>query len=214
MHIGKDEKQQIAQILSFFLSGEKLAHRCAKRQARMCDDIDMRRFFITQSRQEKFHAAVFQSAIMWLAPKGIRCPAQKQMKNYEKILIDATRSDDLSSSIIGLQVILEGMGEVALSHFNNGICQRGLGYEKIRNAILIQEDRHHEFGLHYIETNKIALQQYNQENIYLSLIEDIFTSLEPLFEFFSEDSNDYLSEFHHNLPVWMQNNAIGYHPNP
>ena len=213
MHIGQSEKQHIARIISFFLSGEKVAHRCAARQAQICDDKNIKRFLRTQARQEKFHATVFQSEILWLAPKGVRCPAQKQMQQYEKILMASIDNNDLTSSIIGLQIILEGMGDIALSHFNDGIDQRGIAYKKIRNTILAQEDAHHLFGLRFIESNRVDSTQKSHAENYLPLINDMFKSLETYFEFFDEDSRSYLTEFNQNLPVWMQNNALNYYPN-
>lgn len=212
MNIGKDEKHQIAQVFSFLLSGEKVAHHCALKQAEICSDTNMKRFFIKQSRQEKFHATIFQSAIMWLTPKGVRCPAQKPMENYHNILRSATDNNDLLSSVIGLQVILEGMGDVVLSRFNHGINQRDIGYKKIRQAIIEQEDLHHEFGLRYIETHDTTSIPETHTEHYLSLISDMFISFETLLEFFDEDGGNYLTEFNNNLPDQIRAYAVNHHP--
>lgn len=213
MNIGSNENKQIARFLNFLLSGEKVAHRCSARQARLCDDGAMKRFFISQSRQERFHAITFQSAILWLAPKGVSRPAQKQMQQYESLLINATDNNDLFNSIVGLQVILEGMGDVALSHVNTGIKQRGIGYQKIRRAILAQEDSHHEFGVNYLKSNSTPTSNSSHVNNYLSLINEMLDSLQCLFDYFDEDIDQYKSEFDYILPKWVHENALGHYPN-
>ena len=213
MNIGSEEKTHIARYLSFLLSGEKVAHHCAARQAKLCGNDQAKCFLIKQSRQERFHAATFQSAFLWLTPRGVTNPAKKQMQQYESLLKNATENNDLFSSVVGLQVILEGMGNVALSHFDHGIEQRGIGYQKIRKAILAQEDSHHEFGLHYLKENTLSAAAANHAGSYLSLINDMFTSLQGLFEFFDEDTCHYFAEFNHNLPEQLQEYALGYHPN-
>ncbi len=213
MQIAHDEKHRIAQIISFFLSGEKIAHRCAARQAKLSNDPLTRRFLLTQSRQEKFHASVFQSAIMWLRPKGVHCPAQKQMQQYEDLLNSSIDNNDLLASTLGMQVIFEAMGDVALSHFNHGINKRNIGYSKIRQTILAQEDAHLEFGLNYTEANKTAAINSKYTEDYLTLINDIFISLDSYFEIFDEDSHLYHSEFQRNLPSWMQHETLNNYPN-
>lgn len=211
MNIGAEEKKHIARFLSFLLSGEKIAHRCSAEQARICEDGPTKRFLRTQSRQEKFHAATFQSAILCLTPKGVSNPAKSQLQQYESLLNEATKKHDLYTSIVGLQVVLEGMGEIALSHFDRGIRNRGNGYQKIRSAILSQEDSHHIFGLDFLKTSASSANTTTRTGDYLFLIEDMLTSLHGLFDFFDEDSSNYLSQFHHSLPDQILNHALYRH---
>jgi hypothetical protein len=214
MHIGSDEKHHLAQLLSFLLSGEHIAHRCAAEQAKLCDDKTMNHFLRKQSRQEKFHAGVFSSAIMWLTPKGSTNPARKQMQNYEQLLIRDLHSKNLLASIYGLQVILEGMADVALSRLNHGFEQRGDNYQKIRQTILMQEEAHHEFGMQFTTINGNRQDAISMSEPYLSTMHDIFIPLQPLFELFDEDSNDYLLEFYQKLPGCLVTDAVDYHPRP
>ncbi len=213
MNIGSDEKKQIARLLSFLLSGEKVAHSCAAKQATLCDNEKMKRFFIKQSRQEKFHAFTFQSAILWLSPKGVDNPAQKQMQQYESILTNAINNNNLFDSIIGLQVILEAMGSIAFSRFDMGFKHRGNGYKKIRHVILAQEDLHYDFGLNYLKTCTLPTKNFNHTSHYLSVINDTLLSMQGLFEFFDEDSGEYISEFNKILPPWIHENALYHHSN-
>lgn len=210
MNIGTDEKKHIARYLKFLLCCEKIAHDCAAKQAKLCEDKQMKRFLIKQSRQERFHAATFQSGILFLAPKGVCAPAKKHTQLYGGLLDEAIANNDLSSSIIGLQVILEGIGEVALSHLDFGMQQRDVGLQKIRRAILAQEDSHHDFGLNYLNTNKPLTTSVHTES-YLTVVSDMISSLQGLFDIFDEDSTQYMTEFRHNLPDQIYKDALSHH---
>ena len=210
MNIGADEKKHIARYLKFLLCCEKIAHRCSARQAKLCEDRQMKRFLLKQSRQEKFHAITFQSGILFLAPKGVNAPAQKQTRTYDALLDEAIKNQDLLSSVIGLQVILEGMGEIALARLDSGMKQRDAGLQKLRRAILAQEDAHHDFGLQYLNKNLLSIMSIQPE-VYLAVISDMLTSMQNLFEFFDEDSDQYIADFRHNLPDQIYKNAISNH---
>ena len=175
----------------------------------------MRRFFKSQQRQEKFHALTFQSAILWLAPKGVSCPARTQIQQYESLLSNATDNKDLPGSIFGLQAILEGMGDIILEQLNHGIDQRNIGYQKIRNAIIAQEDRHHSVGVTYLEnrfeSKTLSTQHRHLINDYLSVIDDIFLSLQGLLHYFDGDATEYIKSFNQNIPYWIHLDALDYH---
>ncbi len=171
----------------------------------------MKRFLLKQSRQEKFHAITFQSGILFLAPKGVNAPAQKHTRIYDALLDEAIKNHDLLSSVIGLQVILEGMGEIALARLDSGMKQRDAGLHKLRRAILAQEDTHHDFGLQYLNKNLLSTMSIQPE-VYLAVISDMLTSMQNLFEFFDEDSDQYIADFRLKLPDQIYKNAISNHP--
>jgi len=58
-----DQSRQIARLFSFLMLGERLAHDCAAQQEAITSDASARRFLSAQTRQEGFHAQVFQKAI-------------------------------------------------------------------------------------------------------------------------------------------------------
>lgn len=207
MNIGTDEKKHIARYLKFLLYCEKMALRCSAKQAKLCDDMQMNRFLMRQSRQEKFHAMTFRSGILFLAPKGVDTPAKKHTATYSALLDEAITKHDLLSSVIGLHVILEGMGEVALSRLDFGIKQRDIGLQKLRCAILAQEDAHHKFGLEFLKKNRSSIISVQPE-AYLSVINDMLSSLQNLFEFFDEDSDRYAADFRHSMPDQIYNHAL------
>jgi len=209
MNIGADEKKYIARYLKFLLCCERIAQSCSARQAKLCDDRQMKRFLIRQSRQEKFHAMTFHSGILFLAPKGVNTPAKKHTELYGALLDDAISNKDLLSSVIGLQVVLEGMGEIALSRLDFGMKTRDVGLHKLRRAILAQEDAHHDFGLDYLKKSGSAITSIQPET-YLSVINDMLISMQNLFEFFDEDSDQYIADFRKNLPDQLYNHALSH----
>jgi hypothetical protein len=216
MNIGSEEKIQIARLFHFLLSGEQIAHRCARMQAKLCHEKQLTTFFKRQARQEKFHAFTFQSAISWLAPKGVRCPASAHMQQYDNLLHEAHTKNDLLASVLGLQVILEGMGDIVLAQLNADIEQRDIGYRRIRRAIIKQEDTHHATGLAYLENNlqgdTISDHQRQLIDDYLSIIGNVFSTLYGLLEYFDCDADDYIEHFNRNIPYWIHRDALGHHP--
>lgn len=209
MNIGADEKKHIARYLKFLLCCEQMAQRCSARQAKLIDDKQMKRFLIRQSRQEKFHAMTFQSGILFLAPKGVNTPAKKHTELYGALLDEANTKHDLLSSVIGLQVVLEGMGEIALSRLEFGMKQREVGLQKLRRAILAQEDAHHEFGLDYLRQSRSSIISIQPET-YLAVIDDMLISMQNLFEFFDEDCDQYIADFRNNLPDQIYSHALSH----
>lgn len=210
MLIRQGERYYLSQFLSFLLSGEVVAHRCAAKQASLCDDSHTRKFLRRQSHQEKFHAMVFSSAILWLTPKGSSNPARVQMQRYEDLLCQSLDDHDLPSSIIGLQIILEGMADIALSRLNHAFEKRGDSFRKIRRAILQQEESHHDFGLRYTSALDPESPAFIKSEAYISQVHDMLVALQPLFDIFEEDDQSYLDEFTRKLPDVILTHAI-YH---
>ncbi len=207
MKIGAGEKIQIARFLSFLLRGEQLAQACAADQAQLTQNRMMQRFLAGQSRQEAIHAHAFKAGILWLAPKGVNCPALAEINQYESMLTDALKNRNLPETLLGMQVLLEGMGSVVLNHFNQSIEARGIRFTRMRRAFLMQEASHHAFGIARLE-GVINKPEYSTSQLsaraseYIGLIHDMLNKLDGLFEYFNEDSEEYIEEFHQELPQW------------
>ncbi len=71
MLIDPHERVTLAHLLRFLELSERLAHDCALAQAALAPEPGMRRFLLTQARQEAFHAAAFQSVTSWLVPRHL-----------------------------------------------------------------------------------------------------------------------------------------------
>lgn len=209
MFLHPDETTKAARLFGFLLLGEQLAGDMAARQAARAPAPKLGRFLQTQARQEAFHAVVFQGVIHWLAPRGLRMsPRHLSMERYRGLMESALARDDLTESLLALQVLLEAMGDVVLEAIDAGIERRGLGFRRLRRVLRQQEQTHHAFGVYQMEslvsadaTQRARLQ--GQAQNYLEVIDTMFVELEELFLDFDENPSDYRHAFQRRLPVWL-----------
>jgi hypothetical protein len=204
------EHRQIARLFDFLLQGEQLAFDCASAQMHLFEDRASRNFLHNQARQEKFHYRVFKSGIGILAPKGISgTPGTREMQSYRRLLEAALKRGDRAETLLGMQVLLEGLGDVTLQHIGAGFERRRLQFpcRRVRHLVAGQEDAHHSFGLRRLRTlmqeepAAEAIARRSQD--YLELIEKLLGSVAVLFEYFDEDPELYKKEFQQSLPVWL-----------
>ncbi len=207
--IAPDQRCEIARLFSFLMQGERLARDCALRQASIAPDRAARHTLLAQVRQEGFHARVFQSAIGWLAPKGVSAPPGLEvMERYCRLITKALDRGEVAESLLAQQVILEGLGHVVLSCIDRGMSRRALGFSHLRRILLYQEKAHHGFGVRelqrLLDQRAIAPEGFRQRaQDYLTLTDSMLALLSDFFEFFDEDPADYARELRHHLPGWI-----------
>lgn len=209
------EDRQIARLFDFLLQGEQLAFDCASRQLSLFHDKATRNFLHTQARQEKFHCRVFKSGIGILAPKGVSAsPGRQAMQAYRGLLEEALRRGDRAETLLGMQVFLEGLGDVTLRHVGAGFEHRQLEFlcRRVRHLVSNQEHAHHTFGVRRLQLllrdEDLSARLGERSQDYLELLEQLLASVTDLFEFFDEDPERYLREFRQDLPDWLGAPAI------
>ena len=209
MRIRPDERHHLARYLHVLMLGEHVAARCAKAQARMVTAPRVRRFFNAQARQEKMHAAIFQHAVQWLAPKGI--PSQDAvalMYRYDALIDEAIQRQDLAETVLATQVMLESLGEVCLDRLDAGVANRGFGLRRLRQIVLNQERAHHDFGRRQLDSY-IALDDTIRGRLqtraadYGMLIDQIIMAFQGAFECFDEEMAAFQYEVRQGFPAWM-----------
>jgi hypothetical protein len=208
--IKKGEPDQAARLFSFLMLGEQVAQHCALEQSKYTTHKGSRKFLLSQSSQENYHRILFDKAVLTLTPKGAKPnPANKPMLKYQNLLNDAIATGQYAETLLGQQVILEGLGEVVLENIDKGMSNRMFGFKKIRRIILKQEQAHHDFGLRKLndwvgtdETRINALSAKTSD--YLDLIHEILNNFHDVFEYFGYDSNVYYSEVKRKLPDWIK----------
>ena len=210
MTIIPGEKIQIARLFHFFLQAEQLAHDCARRQAELFPDAVSRKFFTAQARQEKFHYKVFQHGIGIMTPRGFgRSLINRPLQTYRRQVEASLARGDFVDSLLALQVILEGLGDVALERISDGVGKRGFGFNRIRKIILGQEDAHHAFGIKRLQQfnhdQPVRMTEHRQRFAELyQQIQRVTVSVEPLFEYFDENPRDYHTAFEAGLPDFLR----------
>lgn len=209
MLIKSGEREPIARLLSFLEHGERLAHACAKAQAALVDDPRLRRFLLTQARQESMHAWVFQGAIAWLAPRHLGGdPFLPGLEQYRVLLNDALARHDLAETLLAEQIILEGLGEAILSRIEAGLVKREAPFGRLRRVLLHQEEAHHEFGCRQLERLiQAGLTSHDQLRArvpeYLGLTADMVTTLAEVFASINEDADAWAKDVPKFLPAWL-----------
>lgn len=209
MLVGPDERVPIARLLTFLEHGEWMAHDCAKAQAALSNESRVRRFLLTQAKQEAMHARVFQGAIAWLAPKHLRdAPVLPALEEYRRILNEALACRDLIETFLAEQVVLEGLGEAILTRIEHGLAQRSAPFGPLRRILLKQEEAHHGFGRRQIEqaiergeTDVKDLRRRVQR--YCTLTDAMVLTLCDLFDSIDEDADAWAADVRTFLPVWL-----------
>lgn len=214
MFIKEDDAFHIAHLFQFLIQGEELALACSKRQSEITVNPVERQFFLKQCRQEKFHSAAFKFGSSFVRPKGIKNPiGQRIMSDYRQLIFEALVRGDIAESVLGMQVILEGLGDVTIENMRTGIATKRAAYERIRQLILSQEDEHHDFGLNYFshegtEQPEITSQLTSRAQDYLGLTEALLLETQSLFEYFEADVNQYRHRFFNTLPDWVTSGGV------
>ncbi|MCZ6800450.1 MAG: hypothetical protein O7F12_08190 [Nitrospirae bacterium] len=210
MLIKPEERAPLAHLLSFLELGEHLAHDCALQQAALSSNEGMCHFFMSQARQESFHARTFRMATRWLGAKHMGAsPYTHTLHQFRTQLDQACHRKEFLTTVLAEQVILEGLGEVMLKKLEHGLMKRQASFQKLRQLLLYQEEAHHGFGLRVLERAIIhqdisvsELREHAQP--FLQLAERLVLSLADLLYSIDEDPNWYLKEFHQHLPRWLR----------
>ncbi len=210
MFFAADEGQKIARLFAFLLQGERLAFDCVSKQVLLFDDKPSQKFLKNQARQEKFHCQVFKAGIGITAPRGVsNVPGGKEMQIYMRLLTEALERGDQAETLLGAQIILEGLGNVAIRHIDAGFELRGIGSicQRVRYLILSQEDAHHAFGLQRFKANfgdgPVPDYLIKRSQDYFNLLKSLMLSVSELFFYFDEQAEQYTEELYADLPAWI-----------
>ncbi len=209
MLVKPGEHAHLAELLTFMVMGEQLAHDCAKAQCALAPEWGMKTFLSGQSRQEGYHALVFQGAIRWLMPRSNPPSVVSQhMTQYRRLIESALTRKNFAETLIAEQIILEGLGEAILTKIEAGLVKRGAPFQRLRRILIHQEEAHRQFGLRILskmvkqgEESYDSLLQY--AHTYLPLAKMLLFSTQEMFAAIQEDPQEFWDEFQHHLPPWL-----------
>ena len=199
------ERVHATHLLNFLALSEKIAAQCASKQIKLTADKKMRKFFSTQSLQEKQHALVFNAAVQWLQPKKLNHMPHNSLKQFEAKLNSALAQNRLRESIIAQQLLFEGLGEITLEKVSCGISDRGFGFQRIRKRILAQEHAHHRFGEKYLQqylnANDTNIDQLTNDcKDYLEILRNLLNDMEPVLDYYNQTPVEFYSHLVNELP--------------
>lgn len=132
---------------------ETIAMQCSGKQAELAATQPLKRRLEAQHRHEAAHAALFHSFVAW-APQ--RCcaghgRALAALELYHQRLDAALARGDLADSLVGMQVVLEGIATALLHCFDPFRGRPDRLMEQVRATLLRQEAAHHDLGIRSLE---------------------------------------------------------------
>ena len=198
MRSGTHLKDRLAHLFQVLLAGEQLAQECAMRQTLLATERKSRLFLATQAQQEALHVRLFSRAANSLAPRGgvSDSPAVRALQRYRRRLLADLNDGNLGATLVGMQVVLEGVGAIVLKEMDSVLHRRGDRYAALRRRLLLQEDAHHVFGIRSIEylctqTPAVITQLVTAGQEYGELSADLLTACEELFFYLGADAQFY-----------------------
>ena len=72
------------------------------------------------------------------------------LDTYRRHLAHDLERGHLVSTIIGLQIVLEGLGALTLAHINLALSRYGARFAPYKRLLEQQEDTHHAFGCRWL----------------------------------------------------------------
>ena len=190
--------------------GEQLAHQCAFQQASWVSNTKVSRFLKSQARQERSHARFFSIAANSLQSKHHYAPPAA-LKQFATRLEKTITQRNLTESMVGSQIVLEGFGEQILLRLNQGLDNNGVGFKKIRHILLRQEQSHYAFGMHtlkaQVENRETTVEHVCElTNEYKHYVNKIVHEMAEVFYVLDEDPENYTTDLVNNLPSWIRDN--------
>jgi len=141
--------RKLARLLGVLESGERLAASVAWRQARQAPTLWMARALTVQAAQERSHAAMAATAARLIdarAPRpAMMAPIARQLE------LDLNRGR-LAQSLLGLQGVVEHLGEVLLEVLGERQHPAGALLHALRTRVLAQERGHVRLGARCLQT--------------------------------------------------------------
>ena len=207
-----EERRQISRLFTSLEYGEQLAYACAKQQHSVMHDVKSRRFLRAQAHQEYTHAAFFRTAVRCLTPKHQQ-HIPNGLKRFGERLHQAIVSNDLTDSLVGSQIVLEGFGEQILLRLNRGMDNRNIGFQRQRAILLRQEQSHFAFGMRILQ-RQINQEQTTVERVhaltedYLQQVQQIIREMEGIFTVLDENAEEYTAGLIDSIPPWMLGDKI------
>lgn len=134
------------------------------------------------------------------------------LERYRALIRAALKRKNFYETLVGEQLILEGLGEMILRRIHGGLIMRKAGFERLTRRLLLQEETHHAFGCRLLEraisVGDVCAEALKLPSLeYLYLLDAMLLSLADLFEFFDEDPSAYGAEVRRELPVWLTSHA-------
>lgn len=141
--------RKLARLLGVLESGEALAARVAWRQARQAPALWMARALAVQAAQERGHATMAAAAAKLI---DSRAPRPAMMEPIARQLEHDLDRGRLAHTLLGLQGVVEHLGEVLLEVLGERRHPAGAVLHAVRVKVLAQERGHVRLGARCLQS--------------------------------------------------------------
>ena len=177
-----DRARRVAQLIEVLRQGEILAAHAAQRQSRIAPLPWMRRALEIQAAQERSHVALASVAAGIAgfthcrgAMPNLIAPLQQQLERD----LDA---GNLAASLLGLQGVIEHLGETLLEQLGKHAHPAGAPLHALRRKVLAQEHGHVQLGARCLQTLAPGMEQADALNSYRALGRDAAVQMTGLLD--------------------------------
>jgi|GEM_PF-1464542 len=143
---------QMARLIEVLRQGEQLAAHTAALQSRMAPVLWMRHALEVQATQERSHAALADVAAHLSGSAQARASTPDVVAGLRQRLAHDLAANDLASSLLGLQGVIEHIGEALLEQLGCHAHPAGGVLHALRKKVLAQEHGHVQLGARCLQT--------------------------------------------------------------
>ncbi len=147
-----NKTRQLARLMEVLHQGETLAAATAARQSRLAPVPWMRHALQVQAAQERNHAALARVAAHLTGASPVLTGTPDVVAALRQRLDHDLATGDLACSLLGLQGVVEHMGEVLLEQLGNQVHPAGAVLHALRRKVLAQEHGHVQLGARCLQT--------------------------------------------------------------
>jgi len=188
--------------------GERIAMDGARAQAAIAPTRGAQRFLLRQSRQEAFHAWLFERALQGLSDGVVSdrvsvsdsdFPAP--MLRVRDLLFDAISRRAYTDAVVIQHVALEGLGIAVLRRLDEELVSFGRHFGRLRRLVLAQEDAHFAFGAQIIAKHGDDERLVRLMRRMLDEAECLLISMAPQFRELGGDVGDVIGPLRAGAPA-------------
>lgn len=189
--------RKLARLLGVLESGERLAARVAWRQARQAPQLWMARALTVQAAQERGHATMAATAARLI---DSRAPRPAMMDPIARQLEHDLDRGCLAHSLLGLQGVVEHLGEVLLEVLGERQHPAGTVLHALRARVLAQERGHVRLGARCLQT--LGHADSAVLDAYRALGREVAHDVASLVDDARFDAHAYWAEIEQRLAAW------------
>lgn len=193
--------EKLARLLHVLHSGEQLAAQVAAQQSRLAPAAWMQRALGVQALQEHGHAAMACSALVLI---GRQPRAWDVMLPLRERLARDMNAANLANSLLGLQGVVEHLGETLLDALGAHQHPAGFVLHALRTKVLAQERGHTQLGARCLQTLDASPHRFEAIAEYRALGKATALSVATLLDDARLDANVFWTQVDARLSHWQE----------